>query len=118
MLERAFERHPNLLKKWENHIEWIDMCNIFTSTPIVVKGALCFKLKEIGNAMYNNGLIDTYWDSGNVSDGLSAMHEGIKYYNKQNKTESDKTIFKNIIKYNKIDCKVVWDITKCLRNLV
>jgi len=117
MLEKAFERHPKLLKIWENHIEWVDMCDIFTSEPIVVKGALCFKLKEIGNAMYTNGLIGTYWDKGEVSDGLNAMNEGIKYYNKQNKTEHDKNTFRNIIKYNKIDCKVVWDITKCLRNL-
>ena len=57
MLEKAFERHPSLLKMWENHIDWIDMCDIFTSEPIVVKDSLCFKLKEIGNALYSNGLI-------------------------------------------------------------
>lgn len=117
MLEKAFDRHPSLLKLWENHIEWIDMCDVFISEPIVVKDALCFKLKDIGNALYANGLIDTYWDSSELSDGLSAMTFGIKYYQKQNKTKDDDLMFNKIIKYNKIDCKVVWDIVKMLRNL-
>jgi len=117
MLEKAFERHPSLLKLWENHIEWVDMCDIFTSEPIVVKDALCFKLKDIGNALYAHGLIDTYWDSSELSDGLSAMTFGIKYYQKENKTIDDDLMFNKIIKYNKIDCKVVWDIVKMLRNL-
>ena len=63
MMEKAFDRHPSLLKLWENHIEWVDMCDVFISEPIVVKDALCFKLKDIGNALYSNGLIYTYWDS-------------------------------------------------------
>jgi len=117
MLEKAFDRHPSLLKLWENHIEWIDMCDVFISEPIVIKDALCFKLKDIGNALYANGLIDTYWDSSELSDGLSAMTFGIKYYQKQNKTKDDDLMFNKIIKYNKIDCKVVWDIVKMLRNL-
>jgi predicted RecB family nuclease len=117
MLEKAFERHPSLLKMWENHIEWVDLCDIFTSEPIVVKGALCFKLKEIGNALYSSGLIDTYWDSSELSDGLSAMAYGIKYYKKENKNTQDEETFNQIIKYNKVDCKVLWDIVKMLRNL-
>jgi len=116
MLEKAFERYPSLLKKWENHIEWVDMCDIFTSEPIVVKGALSFKLKEIGNALYSLGLINTFWNTSEVSDGISAMTEGIKYYQKENKTEQDNKIFDDIIKYNKIDCKVIWDIVQMLRN--
>jgi hypothetical protein len=117
MLEKAFERHPSLLKLWKNHIEWVDMCDIFISEPIVVKDALCFKLKDIGNALYSNGLINTYWDSSELSDGLSAMTFGIKFYQKQNKTEEDYSMFNKIVKYNLIDCKVVWDIVKMLRNL-
>lgn len=117
MLEKAFERHPSLLKMWENHIDWIDLCDIFRSEPIVIKDALCFKLKDVGNALYSNGLIDTYWESGELSDGLKAMTCGIKYYKKENRNENDEKIFNEIIKYNKIDCKVLWDIVKMLRNL-
>jgi hypothetical protein len=109
MLENAFIRHPSIISQWEDHIEWIDLCDIFTNEPIVVKGALCFKLKEIGNAMFSNGLINTYWDRGDMSDGLSAMTAGIQYYQKENKTDNDEQ--------NKIDCKVLWDIVNYLRNM-
>ena len=117
MLENAFCRHHNLLKQWENYIEWIDLCDIFINEPIVVKGALCFKLKEIGNAMYSNGLINTYWDTSEMSDGISAMTAGIQFYQKQNKTEEDHKIFKSIIKYNKIDVKILYDIVTFIRSL-
>ena len=116
MLENAFQRHPSLVKQWNNHLEWIDLCDIFTSEPIVVKGALCFKLKEVANALFSHGLITTYWDS-DVTDGLSAMTSAIQYYNKINKTEEDEKIMNDIIKYNKIDCRALWDILKCIREL-
>ena len=45
------------------------------------------------------------------------MGFGIKYYQKKNKSIDDDLMFNKIIKYNKIDCKVVWDIVKMLRNL-
>jgi hypothetical protein len=116
MLESAFQRHHSLVRQWKNHLEWIDMCDIFTSEPIVVKGALCFKLKEVANALFSHGLITTYWDS-NVTDGLSAMTTAIQYYNKTHKTEDDEKIMNDIIKYNKIDCRALWDILNCIRML-
>ncbi len=116
MLENAFQRHPSLVKQWNNHLEWIDLCDIFTSEPIVVKGALCFKLKEIANALFSHGLITTYWDS-DVTDGLSAMTSAIEYYNKFHKTEEDEKKMNDIIKYNKIDCRALWDILNCIRTL-
>jgi len=117
MLESAFERHPKLLKKWETYMEWVDMCDIFMTEPIVVKGALCFKLKEIGNALYSHGLINTHWDNAEMSNGLSAMVAGIKYYQKENKTKEDKYIFNEIIKYNRIDVTVLYEIVVLLRSL-
>jgi len=114
ILENSFNRHPYLEKMWEEHIEWIDLCAIFTSEPIVVKGALSFKLKEIANALYSNGLISTNWTESNISDGLNAMISASKYYNSDDK---DEEVIENITKYNKIDCKVLWDILKCLRSL-
>lgn len=116
MLENAFQRHNSIIKQWKNHLEWIDLCDIFTSEPIVVNGALSFKLKEIANALFSHDLITTYWDS-NVTDGLSAMTSAIQYYNKIYKTEEDEKIMNDIIKYNKIDCRALWDILNCIRTL-
>jgi hypothetical protein len=88
------------------------MCSVFTKAPIVVKGSLTFKLKDIAKAMFANGIITTKWESGELENGLIAMQEAIVYYN-----EDEKNYLKmeSIRKYNMIDCKVIWDIVKCLR---
>ena len=114
MLENAFDRHPSIEKMWGEHIEWVDMCDIFINEPIVVKGALSFKLKEIANAMFTNGLIFTNWSDSNISDGLNAMMSAMRYYNSE---EKDENIMENITKYNKVDCKVLWEILNLLRSL-
>ena len=88
------------------------MYSVFISSNIVIKGALTYKLKDIANAMFENGLIKTKWKEGGViKDGLDAMTQAVQYY--QNK---DKKILSEIIEYNKIDCKVIWDIVSCLRS--
>jgi len=117
MIESAFKRHPSLVRMWKNHHEWIDLCDIFITEPIVVKGSLTFKLKEVANAMFSHGLITTYWDTTEVSDGLSAMSDGINYYSKINKTEDEEKNMNSIVNYNRIDCRALWDILKCIREL-
>uniref|UniRef100_A0A6C0EEJ6 Uncharacterized protein n=1 Tax=viral metagenome TaxID=1070528 RepID=A0A6C0EEJ6_9ZZZZ len=106
--------------RWLEEIDWVDMCNVFVKEPIVVKGAHNFKLKEIGNAMYTHKMINTKWD--NNMNGLTAMYQAIKYYEKVMKkelSEDDKKTMDTIIKYNEVDCKVVWEILRYLRaNLV
>ncbi len=117
MLENAFKRHSGLEKMWTNHIEWVDLCDIFTNEPIVVKGALCFKLKDIAKAMYSHGLISTSWGSSEISDGLNALMYGMKYYKSPIKTDEEIKIMEHITEYNKIDCKVLWEILTCIRGL-
>jgi len=112
MLENAFSRHQFIEKMWTDHIEWVDMCDLFMKEPIVVKNALSFKLKEIANALFTNGLINTNWNDSNITDGLNAMVSAIKYYDSK-----EENIMENITKYNKIDCKVLWEILNLLRSL-
>jgi hypothetical protein len=99
--------------KWEQNIIWVDMYNVFTDEPIVVKGSLCFKLKEIGKAFHKLGYITTLWDDNGPGDGLTAMIDAIQYYKS---TERDQDMFNKIIRYNEIDCKVLWEINTYLRN--
>ena len=113
-----------------NVTKWIDLYKIFVSEPITVKGSYNFSLKHIARAFYDNGLITTKW-SNTIIDGYQAMNEVIKYYNFMNKynkmSKKDKKtnlkqykyyidLFDEIIKYNEVDCKVLWEIVTYLRN--
>jgi predicted RecB family nuclease len=105
----ADDRHRNKWTKWLSTIEWIDLCQIFKSEPIVVKDAFDFSIKSIGSALFKHQKIKTHWDT-NITNGLSAMMDAIKYY----KTK-DESIIQDIVKYNEIDCKIMWEITDYLR---
>jgi hypothetical protein len=94
----------------EDKFIWIDMYKIFISEPITVKGSLTFKLKDICNAMYKLGLIQSYWKDDGPNNGFSAMLSAIEYYKQKNES-----ILKSIIDYNHTDCKVLWEIIEYLR---
>ncbi|NBX74945.1 MAG: hypothetical protein EBQ92_00115, partial [Proteobacteria bacterium] len=76
----ANNRHREKWVEWQKNIVWVDMYNVFTTEPIVVKGALNFKLKEIGGSLHRLGLIDTMWKETGPSDGFTAMLEAVEYY--------------------------------------
>ena len=65
--------------------------------------------------MKDNGLINTIMDS-NCNSGMNAMIAAYKFYSEndlENPLESD--IMKDIEKYNKFDCQVLYDILTYLR---
>ena len=93
-------------------LEFYDLLTIFNNEPIVIKGALNFKLKDIAKAMYSHKLINTTW-SDKINDGLSVMVDAEKYYNNN---MNKQIFFRDIIKYNEIDCKVLWEIHNYIRN--
>jgi predicted RecB family nuclease len=92
-----------------NDIYWVDLYDIFIKEPIVIKGAVNFSLKNIARAMFNHSMINTIWTS-DIINGFGAMMEAINYYK-----NNDVDIINNIIKYNEVDCKVMWEIVKYLR---
>lgn len=113
----ANNRHNYRWSKWLKNIVWIDMCKIFQNEPIVVKGSLRFKLKDIAKSMHSHGLIKTVWDTTGISDGLSAMIDAIEYYKLlENGSDNNSDTMNQIEKYNEIDCKVIWEIVEYLRN--
>ena len=90
------------------------MCKVFIDEPIVIKGAMKYKLKEIGNAMFNHGLIKTKWFDDGISNGFEAMIEACNYY--KNRSKKDDNLMREIIKYNEVDCKVLYEIVEYLRD--
>lgn len=105
----------DMINTFEQKTIWVDMCRVFETEPIVIKGSYRFKLKHVGNAFYNNKLINTKWDDGKMSDGFRAMLEAIKLYRANSTITSTNDTFREIIDYNEIDCKVIWEIVNYLR---
>jgi hypothetical protein len=98
--------------------KWTDILKLFHEEPIIVKGALNFSLKTIGKTMYENKLIDIYWDDSICKSGLDAMYQAYQLYatsDKKNIIMSDNEQMKIINKYNEIDCKIMWAILNYLR---
>ena len=99
-------------------IKFHDLNSLFLNNNIVIKGSLDFKLKNIAGAMYQNKQIESHWDYSNpCSNGLEAMHMAYQVYLKTPIVDDTNTIIKDIIKYNEIDCKVMWEILSYIRKI-
>jgi hypothetical protein len=133
-LKDANYRHNGKFSEFvgEVDVKFVDMFKVFSGgriinedkneydeyEPIAIKGAFNYKLKTIGKALHNLGKIQTQWPDTNITNGQIAMLEAIKYYkNKMNNclTEKDNKVFDDIIKYNEIDCKMIWEIVSYFR---
>ena len=89
------------------------MLGFFKENEILILGALNFSLKTIAKAMNKHGMIESIWED-DITNGLDAMFFSWKEYLKNNNiTQSG--IFKNIIKYNEIDCKTTFEILQYLK---
>jgi len=111
------KRHDYIWSKWFNSVTLIDFCAVCRSEPIVVKGAKNFSLKSFGKSMFNNKMIQTKWCDDGVGGGLEAMFEAIRYYQTPaiNRNADMEKMFENIVLYNEIDCKVMWEIIEYVR---
>lgn len=119
------KRHNN---KWSfSNIKLINLLSIIKSYPIVVRGSFNFSLKSIAKAMKSHGMITSTWKY-DCKDGQDAMMQGWKCYKEHTsaspKTSLDATCdilnnkdMQTIIKYNEIDCRVMWEILLYLRNM-
>lgn len=105
----------NMINTFELNTMWVDMYKVFETEPIVVKGSYRFKLKHVGNAFHDKSLINTKWEDGKMADGFRAMLEAIKLYRDNPSITHENSTFNEIINYNEIDCKVIWEIVNYLR---
>ena len=103
------------------NIKWKDLLHEFKQYPITLKGVFNYGLKNIAKKMYQNKMITTSWDDSDM-DGLGAM---VATWNCNNKIIQEELLsklidfdeMKEIVKYNEIDCKVLWDINKYIKSI-
>lgn len=113
--EKFKSKHPNE-KFNESYYTFYDLCKVFLNEPIVIKGAMNYSLKSVSKALYNNNMINTIWPTDSIcSNGLNAMILALNLYN-NNENINDNNIMKEIINYNMIDCKTMYEILLVLKN--
>lgn len=111
----ARNRHPE--RAWQP-IRWFDCWrNVALGEPVVVRGALNFGLKSIAKALRELGLIESSWDDSPL-DGLGAM---VGAWWCEGEAErlgvplADIELMQEIGHYNEIDCKVMMEVLRYLR---
>ena len=97
-----------------NEFKSFDLYKLFIDNNIVIKGALNFSLKSIAYAFNKHKLIKSSWPNSSCNNGLQAMFLAYNLY-KNNDTVNENDM-KDIIKYNIIDCQVMYEILSYLRN--
>ena len=112
-------RHSDIIIN-DSHISFYDLNKVFIQEPVTVKDAFDFSLKSIAKALKNHNLINSVWDTSSAcSNGLNAMILANNLYDKNiinpNYKINNNCIMKEIIYYNEIDCKVMWEIHKLIR---
>jgi predicted RecB family nuclease len=100
----------------DSHISFYDLNKVFINEPVTVHGALDFSLKTIAKALNKHELIKSVWDTSSpCSNGLNAMILANNLYEKTPRDIDQEPIMKEIIYYNEIDCKVMWEIHNLIR---
>ena len=111
--KRVYEKNKDIFKF--NKDKWIDLCYVFQEGRIFVKDVFSFKLKQVATKLFEYDMIRTEWEKNSV-DGQYALVYPLMMTEEINKINKDFTM-KKIIKYNEIDCKVLWEINKLLIEL-
>ena len=121
LLDEVNKKYRNRYYKWINSVYFLDLCNVFKEEPIVIKGSFNFGLKEIVRAMCNNKMISSNWSECNITDGGNVSLLASQYYFSQSKnklTDKQTNQMNDIIKYNEVDCRVLYDIIEYLRSCI
>jgi len=87
--------------------KWVDLYKQFKDN-VYINGAFDYSLKTVANAMYGHQMIDTRWEDEELN-GLSTMI-AIEYYNSMGGGLHNIKEVEEIVKYNEVDCKVMWEM--------
>lgn len=113
----ATERHPD--RDWPQ-LPWFDFLGrVVRAEPVVVRGAMAFGLKAIAKALHTHGLIETHWEDSPL-DGLGAMIGAWRCGEEADQAGcslSAVDLMGQIITYNEIDCRVMMETVRYLRQV-
>jgi hypothetical protein len=118
-LETAYNSAHNrqTTNNWP-HLHWFDfLTEVVRAEPVVARGAMGFGLKDLARAMHTHDLIQTSWQDG-LADGLGAMVGA--WWSQNSAIElgeplSQDALMLEIAQYNEVDCKVMMEIVRYLR---
>lgn len=100
-------------------LNWYDfLSKVVRAEPVAVRSALSFGLKSVAKAMHQNGLIATDWDDNNPVDGMGAMVGAWRcdaVAREKGIPMTELPLMQDIAKYNEVDCRVMMDIIRWLR---
>lgn len=110
----------NKIKDILSKLVWIDLLDIFKNNRITL--SLNFSLKSVAKEFYERGLIKTSWET-KFGDGLSAMTcalfynslKAMKHKRCKEKYLEDFLEIRQVIKYNEVDTKVMWELLEAVR---
>jgi putative phage-type endonuclease len=114
-LNAAIKRH-NLSNNYKE-LCWFDLHKYFSSNHIVVRDVHGYGLKDIAKQLYKFGYTTTNWIDEDIN-GISAIlvaWDCNKYAIENNCNMVDSVDMNEIILYNEVDCKVLYDILKFIR---
>ena len=112
----AKRRHPE--KGWPSP-NWSDFLDVMRKEPVAIRGAMGYGLKAVARALHQHGLIETVWGDG-PADGLGAMMGGWWCYDEAARTGVPVTsldLMREIVAYNEVDCRAMWEVVSAVRAL-
>lgn len=109
--EDVFIKHFNKKNNLTYNINFTDLLEILKNNSILVKNNIYgFGLKNYVESMYEHKMIDKNYKDGDCDSGDKSIINALKYYN-----EKDEKSLNDLIKYNEIDCTIMYEILEFFR---
>jgi len=109
--EYSFLKNFNKKNNLDYSIDFIDLLEIFKSNCILIKDNIYgFGLKNYVKSMYDHGMINLNYKS-ECDSGDKSIISALNYYNNNDIDE-----YWDLIKYNEIDCTIMYEILTYIRN--
>jgi len=112
--ERSLYKKKREEMKLRVDLNWIDLQPYVRDSGIVFVGMTNYGLKTVAKSMKSMGLIETDWDD-NITDGLGANMIVINGMKDKCKVREMRNM-DIVIRYNEVDCRVMFEILGYLSN--